>query len=61
MVNRQWSMVFPLSDLLDLVALGTVADLAPLVGENRVLVRKGLKQIRETKRQGLFPWRASPK
>jgi single-stranded-DNA-specific exonuclease len=43
-----------LSDLLDLVALGTVADLAPLVGENRVLVRKGLRQIRETKRQGLF-------
>lgn len=43
-----------LTDLLDLVALGTVADLAPLVGENRVLVRKGLRQLRETKRQGLF-------
>ncbi len=34
---------FQLSDLLDLVALGTVADLAPLVGENRVLVRRGLQ------------------
>ena len=45
---------FQSSDLLDLVALGTVADLAPLVGENRVLVRKGLRQIRETKRQGLY-------
>ena len=45
---------FQLSDLLDLVALGTVADLAPLVGENRVLVRRGLRQIRATKRQGLF-------
>src|SRR5512133_1335969 len=45
---------FQLGDLLDLVALGTVADLAPLVGENRVLVRRGLRQIRETKRQGLF-------
>jgi single-stranded-DNA-specific exonuclease len=45
---------FQLSDLLDLVALGTVADLAPLVGENRSLVRKGLKQIRATKRQGLY-------
>jgi len=45
---------FQLGDLLDLVALGTVADLAPLVGENRVLVRKGLKRIHETKRQGLF-------
>jgi len=43
-----------LSDLLDLVALGTVADLAPLVGENRALVKKGLRQMRETTRQGLF-------
>ena len=45
---------FQLEDLLDLVALGTVADLVPLVGENRVLVRQGLQKIRETKRQGLF-------
>src|SRR5512138_728525 len=45
---------FQLRELLDLVALGTVADLAPLVGENRSLVRKGLRQIRETKRQGLY-------
>ena len=43
-----------LDSLLDLVALGTVADLAPLVGENRVLVRKGLKQMKQTTRQGLF-------
>src|SRR5512141_832841 len=43
-----------LSELLDLVALGTVADLAPLTGENRMLVRRGLRQIRETKRHGLF-------
>ena len=41
-------------DLLDLVALGTVADLAPLVGENRFLVRRGLQRIRATRRQGLF-------
>ena len=40
--------------LLDLVALGTVADLAPLVGENRILVRKGLRQMKQTMRQGLF-------
>jgi len=43
-----------LNTLLDLVALGTVADLAPLVGENRILVRKGLRQMRQTNRQGLF-------
>ncbi|MBE7535790.1 MAG: single-stranded-DNA-specific exonuclease RecJ [Anaerolineales bacterium] len=45
---------FPLASFLDLVALGTVADLAPLVGENRTLVRNGMKQLRETKRQGLY-------
>ncbi|MEW6094117.1 MAG: single-stranded-DNA-specific exonuclease RecJ [Chloroflexota bacterium] len=43
-----------LDSLLDLVALGTVADLAPLTSENRLLVRAGLKQMRQTKRQGLF-------
>jgi single-stranded-DNA-specific exonuclease len=41
-------------DLLDLVALGTVADLAPLTGENRNLVRRGLRQLQQTRRQGLF-------
>jgi single-stranded-DNA-specific exonuclease len=45
---------FNLEILLDLVALGTVADLAPLIGENRILVRRGLKQIRATERQGLY-------
>ena len=54
MSTRQSAASLQLNDLLDLVALGTVADLAPLVGENRVLVRKGLRQIHETKRQGLF-------
>jgi single-stranded-DNA-specific exonuclease len=40
--------------LLDLVALGTVADLAPLTGENRHLVRGGLRQMRNSARQGLL-------
>ena len=40
-------------DLIDLVALGTVADLAPLLGENRTLVARGLQQLRRTKRPGL--------
>ncbi len=51
--NGAGSVLQP-ADLLDLVALGTIADLAPLVGENRMLVRQGLNQIRTTKRQGLF-------
>lgn len=38
---------------LDLVALGTVADLAPLTGENRALVRQGLKLLRQPIRQGI--------
>jgi single-stranded-DNA-specific exonuclease len=41
------------SDVLDLVALGTVADLAPLWGENRVLVRNGLRIINRRRREGL--------
>ncbi|MFQ5408225.1 MAG: single-stranded-DNA-specific exonuclease RecJ [Anaerolineales bacterium] len=38
---------------LDLVALGTVADLAPLLGENRILVRDGLRVLNATRREGL--------
>jgi single-stranded-DNA-specific exonuclease len=43
-----------LDGVLDLVALGTVADLAPLIGENRGLVRRGLETIRQATRQGLL-------
>jgi single-stranded-DNA-specific exonuclease len=38
---------------LDLVALGTVADMAPLTGENRYFVKAGIKEIRTTQRQGI--------
>ncbi len=38
---------------LDLVALATVADVVPLVGENRSLVKRGLAQMRRTGRIGL--------
>jgi single-stranded-DNA-specific exonuclease len=41
-------------DYLDLVALGTVADLVPLTGENRSLVRSGLEYIRQPLRQGMM-------
>jgi single-stranded-DNA-specific exonuclease len=40
-------------DLLDLVALGTVADLVPLLGENRELVRRGLEKLQESPRPGV--------
>jgi single-stranded-DNA-specific exonuclease len=42
----------PESDL-DLVALATVADVVPLVGENRSLVRRGIGEIRRAQRPGL--------
>ncbi|HEX9372071.1 MAG TPA: single-stranded-DNA-specific exonuclease RecJ [Roseiflexaceae bacterium] len=40
-------------DLLDVVALGTVTDMGPLNGENRVLVKAGLESINATQRPGL--------
>ena len=42
-----------LKSYLDLVALGTIADMGALKGENRILVRYGLKQLRKMKRMGL--------
>jgi single-stranded-DNA-specific exonuclease len=38
---------------LDLVALGTVSDMGSLLGENRILVRYGLRQLQKNKRIGL--------
>jgi single-stranded-DNA-specific exonuclease len=42
-----------LEDDLDLVALATVADVVPLVGENRSLVRRGLEVVRRARRPGI--------
>lgn len=39
---------------LDLVALGTIADMGVLLDENRILVRYGIKQLQKTKRMGLI-------
>ena len=44
---------FDVRPLLDLVALGTIADLVPLSGENRVLVTMGLERLCVTPRPGL--------
>jgi len=38
---------------LDIVALGTVADIVPLVGENRIIVRHGLDQLEATRWVGM--------
>jgi single-stranded-DNA-specific exonuclease len=42
-----------LNELIDLVAVGTVADVMPLLGENRYLVKEGLKLINASPRLGL--------
>lgn len=43
-----------ISSWLDLAAVGTVADVAPLTGENRSIVRKGLSLMRNGNRSGLI-------
>ena len=40
-------------ELLDIVTLGTIADMVPLVGENRAIVREGLAALGNTRRPGL--------
>ncbi|MYC71419.1 MAG: single-stranded-DNA-specific exonuclease RecJ [Gemmatimonadetes bacterium] len=42
-----------LNELLDLVALGTVADLVPVLGENRLFIQRGLQILQRTQRLGL--------
>ena len=42
-----------LSEYADLVGAGTVADVMPLVGENRYIVRRGLEQMESRPRPGL--------
>ncbi|MBM5812613.1 MAG: single-stranded-DNA-specific exonuclease RecJ [Gammaproteobacteria bacterium] len=44
--NERGVRLPPVADLLDLVALGTIADLVPLDRNNRILVREGLRRIR---------------
>ena len=51
--NNPTAHEIKLRDSLDLVALGTVADLVPLQGENRILARTGLRILQRTQRPGL--------
>ena len=44
---------FDLKDSLDLVALGTVADIVPLLEENRILVRRGVRTVAQSSRPGV--------
>ncbi|MFA6546558.1 MAG: single-stranded-DNA-specific exonuclease RecJ [Limisphaerales bacterium] len=48
------ALAFDVRPLLDLVALGTIADLVPLTGENRILVTAGLERLNVTRRHGVL-------
>ena len=51
--GMQKAFSIALKDYLDLVALGTLSDLVPLVGDNRILVSHGLKRMGKSKHPGL--------
>ena len=42
-----------LYDYIDIVMIGTVADVVPMIDENRIIIKKGLETIRNTKVKGL--------
>lgn len=56
-VSRAWGLPkdagIDAGRYLDLVAIGTIADLVPLVGENRVLAKIGLEQMNQSPRVGV--------
>jgi single-stranded-DNA-specific exonuclease len=51
--DRRLTEKIDLRDHLDLVAVGTVADIVPLTGENRILVKAGLERLPGTQKIGL--------
>ena len=53
LLKRRRNPALDLKDWLDVVAMGTVADLVPLTGENRTLVRKGLQQLAQSRHAGV--------
>jgi single-stranded-DNA-specific exonuclease len=57
-IGLPMALEMDLRPLLDLVALGTIADQVPLTGENRILVSAGLERLSQTARPGLLALKA---
>jgi single-stranded-DNA-specific exonuclease len=53
MIKTRPAPNFDLKELLELVAVATIADIVPMIGENRLLVRHGLKRLPQTLNPGL--------
>lgn len=53
LLKRRAAPGFDLREHLDLVALGTIADLVPLIGENRILALHGMRQLGKTRWTGI--------
>lgn len=53
--KKESSLSSEYESILDLVALGTIGDLMPIVDENRILVKRGLTVIEEGRRRALLP------
>ena len=52
-IEKEKTLLKEYAEILDLVALGTLADLMPLVDENRILVKKGMEALNSTNRYWL--------
>lgn len=50
---KEFNSDFDVFSLLDFVSLGTVADIVPLDGENRIIVKNGLRELTNTRNMGL--------
>jgi single-stranded-DNA-specific exonuclease len=51
--NHPTAFEYKLANQLDLVAMGIIADLVPLQGENRIMARHGLRMLEEARRPGV--------
>jgi single-stranded-DNA-specific exonuclease len=54
-VRQAMGSAVDLSDILEFVAMGTIADVVQLAGPNRIMVREGLRHLSRTQRARYYP------